>query len=383
MILFGQNKALSNSEKVLRCLINRIPDSTVRDGTVYLSKCNLTIETKIEKIDNSSLLKIADILFILKHPFFSEVYVESITGIGENIDKAIHKCVEGFLEGFLHCIRKCITNKPDECFETNFFGSKKLWSLYISNSQGKGYEKEKDDVDVWGAIGDKIKTRLGNKRVYFIKVYVSKHSNGEVISECYINEFYNYDISHMLLKCAENWKVKGNIFSYKQYFLIKQDDETYHKYEFSEEDVKEYTNHAIKILGNINSYENSNELDNRILNVTKNSNLAYEIRNLIPEILCEIVFRNVNYTDKITIISRDKAKKIKCYKNQFTSYNWIYNEVASNYFSNKISDEEIRKIVLLSSSYDTINNALNNGIKIQELNNVGISLYSNEEYVPV
>jgi len=50
------------------------------------------------------------------------------------------------------------------------------------------------------------------------------------------------------------------------------------------------------------SEEKLKMLNNNIYEISGNLNLAYEIRSFIPEVLCELVFSNVRYSDSVSII---------------------------------------------------------------------------------
>lgn len=382
MFLFSKKRSVTNEEKVLAYLKRAISSSRILDNVVYVYKYKLTIEPQIVKIDDKGLAKIIDLSFSIKHELFNEPFVETTTGIGETVEEAFQQSINNFLMGPLYSITNCINDKYDESFETNFFGKKKNWKLFKNSIQGIQEKEEKQNIHIWSVIKEKIKERLGNKRIYWVKVYIARFSNDEINSECHINGMYNSEISEYISECAEILEINEGICMLKQYFVIKQDIETYNKYEFSEEAVKGFTKKVIKALGNCNSKGKYEKAAGDIYKITKNKNLAYEIRKFVPEILCELVFSNINYVDKVTIVKENETESIKCYKNQFTNYYWIYNEVARDYYNHKIAEEEIKTILLLSSSYEIINKTLDDGIKIQDLKNVGIILHTAKEYVP-
>ncbi|OOM77985.1 hypothetical protein CLOBL_26400 [Clostridium sp. BL-8] len=381
MFLFNKKQVMTNEEKILGYLKKAIPSSKINGNGVYLSKYKLTIEPHIGKIDNNSLAKVVDLFFNIKHELFCESFIESATGIGKNLEEAFQQCVDHFLVGPLYVIKNCISGKSNENFETTFLGKRKGWQLFQGSIQGIRDEEEKKYIRIWSIIGEKAKARLGNKKIYWIKIYIGKFSNGEIISKCRINGVYNNEISDDISEYIKTWKGNRDIYSLKQYFLIKQHSETYSEYEFSEETVKEFTKRAVKVLGVCNSEEKLREVNDDIYKITGDLNLAYEIKSFIPEMLCELVFSNVKYGDRISII-KDNNRSLEFYKNQFTSYYWIYSELANNYYHSNVLEEEIKTIILLSSSYEVINNALDTGTKIQDLKNLEITLYAFKEYIP-
>ena len=275
-----------------------------------------------------------------------------------------------------------LDNEYSGNFETDFFGQRKSWNLTESCIQGIGEKEKEEHPYFWNMIGEKIKIRLGSKKMYWVKVYGAKLSNGEVSCECSINGVLNNEITRDIEEYAKTWNIKTDLCSLKQFFIIKQDDETYNEYMFSEDTVKEFTNEAIKIIAKCNCKEKFETLDNEIYKITGNVNLAYEIRSFIPEILCELVFDDASYTDKIMIVKENEEENTICYKNQFTSYNWIHDIVANNYYNSKLTEDEVKTIVCLSASYNALNKAIKQGAKIGDLKNVGIGLRTIEGYIP-
>lgn len=380
MFLFRKKRIMMNEEKVLDYLKKAIPKSNIQNEYVYIPKYNLIIIPQIKNIIYKDNMVVIDLSFNIECQLIMGNYVEFSTGIGITIDEAIKNSVTNFLIGPFYCIRNLIESKYSESFETNFFGQKKEWVLFESPIQGI---VNNENINIWKHIGKKIKDRLGNKSIYCIKIYTSLFSNGDINSECYINGIYNDDIAECISRYIENLQFNSSTLSLKQYFLIKQDIETYSEYEFSEEEIKEFTRKSLKILGKCNTDEKRENLYSDIYNIIGNRNLAYEIKRFIPEIICELVFKNINYTDSITIIKENDNEIYQGYKNQFTNYYWIYNETAYSYYNNHLLDEEIKTIMLLSSSYEIIDNTLNNGIEIQNIQKVGMTFYVFKEYVPI
>lgn len=385
MFLFSQKRTMTDEEKILEYLSKDISGCEIKGDSIYLLKYHLTIKPLIENIIDDEVAKTVDLKFIMNHEIIKESISELVTGIGETLEEAFHMCVKNFLAGPFYCIKNSMIGKYDERFETSFVGRRKIWSLFKGLINGLQSEEAKQNIRIWNIIGEKVKDRLSNKKVYLIKVDIIRYSTGEIDTKCFINGILNNEISSDILEYSKAIEIYLNSYSLKQYFIIRQDDKTYEECEISEEVVKEFTKRAINVLGNQNKDEFEEKfriLDNDIYKITGNHSLAFEIMNFVPEILCELVFSNVNYTDEISIIKEDREKSFVCYKNQFTSYYSIYQEVLYNFFENKISEEEIRTIVLLSSSYKSINNALNNRMNIQNLKNVGITLYAYNEYIP-
>lgn len=382
MFSFNDKKTLTNDKKVLECINRNIEGSEIQDNRVFLPKYDLTIEPYVRNIDEDGSAKVVEILFITKHKSLNEPIIESNAGMGVTIENAIEQSVANFSLGALSGIKNCIDEKFSRNFETDFFGQRKSWSLAESSIQGIGEMENEENPHFLSRIGEKIKIRLGNKKIYWIKVYADKFSDEKVNCECSINGVLNNEITKDLQEYARTWSVKTNFCSLKQFFIIKQNNETYNEYEFTEDEVKDFTEQTIKILADCNSEEKYKALDSQIYKIIGNMNLAYEIRSFIPEIFCELVFGSVGYADNIMMVKENQEENIICYKSQFTSYNWIRDVVVGNYYNSKLTEDEVKTIVFLSASYNAINNAVKDGAKLEELDNVGMGLRVIEGYIP-
>lgn len=377
----NQKDKLTNDEIVLEYLKDMIEGSEVKGENIFVSKYNLTIKSHVMKSQKYGELIMAEIIFLMSHEYFGEPFVESLAGVGKTIEEALNQGSLNFINGVFTGIINSLNGNATEEFRTSFFYLNKKWTLTRSFIQKTGKRLDKDELDLWEMLSEKIKIRLGNKKLYLIKVYGSKLKNGEARCECVINGILNNEITRIIEDYVKSWTLESNFSSIKEFFIIKQSDDTYIEYPYKKEEIIDFSNRAITILAECNTQEKYESLDNDISSFTENIDLAYEIRSFIPEIFCELLFNEVGYSDKIILVRNNE--KINGYKEQFTSYYWIYEAVINFYRAHKLTEKQLKTIVSLSASYNAISEAIKNGSKINELNNVLVGLCGPEGYLPL
>lgn len=382
MISYKKNKAqLTNDEKVLETLKNVIEGSEVVNGDLLVSKYDLIIKSHVMKTQEYGELIMVELIFVMNHESFGESFVESLAGVGKTIEEALNQGILNFSNGVLNGIINSFNGKINEEFETSFFKLRKKWTLTRSCIQYTGKRLDNENEDFWDIIGEEIKARLGNKKLYLIKVYASKLKNGEARCECIINGILNKEISMIIEEYTKKWNVESKFSSIKEFFVIKQSDDTYIEYPHTKEEIIEFTNRAVKIIAECNTQEKYEKLDKDISCFTENIDVAYEIRSFIPEIFCELLFDEVGYSDRIILVRNNE--KIDGYKGQFSNYYWVYEAVINIYKSHRLTEAELKTIVSLSASYNAISEAIKNGSKISDLNNILVGLCGPEGYLPI
>lgn len=382
MLSYKNNKLqLTNDEKVLERLRNIIEESEVKNGDLVISKYNLTIKSHVMKIKEYGELIMAELIFVMNHESFGESFVESLAGVGKTIEEALNQGIANFINGVFDVIINSLEGKINEEFETNFFTLRKKWTLTRSSIQYTGKRLDNEDVDFWGLLGEEIKLRLGNKSLYLIKVYASKIKNGETRCECIINGILNKEITMIIEEYTKKWDVETKFSSIKEFFIIKQSDDTYIKYPYTKEEIMKFTNNAVKIIAECNTQEKYEKLDKDISSFIENIDVVYEVKSFIPEIFCELLFDEVRYLDRIVLVRNNE--KNDGYKGQFTSYYWIYEAVINIYKSHRLTEAQLKTIVSLSASYNAISEEIKKGSKISDLNNILVGLCGPEGYLPL
>ena len=366
---------LTNEQKIIKVLKNTTERSIIKDDALYIEDIKLKIEAHVQNVNE----KVIQVVFVLSNEKFDEEFTEFVVGMGNTIDEMIQQAVATFSFSALCAITKALRDEEAIHIESPFYNITKKFKMYKSCISAQGEKISGDSMDFWDMLGEEIKKRLGNKRVYWIKIYVGKTRNS-VNCECRINGIVNNEITKIIAEFAGKWEISTFLYSERQFFVLVQDESTYVPYKFSKEQINDFVDKTVESYGKCDTHENYENIIDDIDNITEDMNLTTELYLFLPEIFCEFVCHEVNFQDDFILLQGDK--KITMYKDQITSYNWIYDKIGNKFGNNQLTQEQVRNIVTCSASLNVINNALNNGSKIGDLCMTSLAYNVGDSYRP-
>lgn len=369
----SKNNNLTNDKKVIEMLKTKIKHSKFKDENLYLKDMDLTIEAHVSQINKTFI----QVIFVLKNKVFDEDLFECIGANGENLNSAMENAIDNFLLTTLYVVTNALTNQKGEKFKVKYYDKVNEFTLYKNPIISQGNEKGVKTIDYWNLIRKEIEKRLGNKRIYYIKVYASKSGN-LTNCECKINGKVNISISQIVNKYIDKWNIGEAIYYEKQSFILIQENKTYRPYSFSKMHINHIIMKVLDLYKKCDSEEKYNNLYTEIFNFCKDSSLTTELFFFIPEIFCELMFSKVKYSEEIILLRGNE--KIQLFKEQIMSYNFIYDMIEKTIKSGYFKNEEITNIVFKSSLFNSINKALNSGNNIENLYMVPLAFNVDKNY---
>ena len=354
-------------EKVLESLCRAIPNSRITHEGVYIEGINLTIDTRMPYVNGA----VVQLMFVLRHKMFQEEIRESVSGVGATFDEAVEEGVKSFVESALAGMMKALNNETGVKVIGKLLDKTHDFKLYKSTTLKQGYKESGESVDFWQLLGEDILRRIGNKKIYFIKVYVAKTAN-TVSCECRVNGMVYPNLTKKLNEAVSTWETQQALYSEKQFFVLIQDERTYVPYPLTQKEVDSYTLNALLLYRACNSEEAYKDLLDKILEICPNKSLATELYSFIPEIFTEIIFSDVQYSDEILLIKGEERHHI--FRHQLTAYDWIYNVVDRTIRAGYFEKSQVDPIIRRSASLNSINDALSKGSQMTNLSMLGIAV---------
>ncbi|GAA0076009.1 hypothetical protein UT300005_03870 [Clostridium sp. CTA-5] len=351
---------LTNDEKVLEVLNRTIEDSEIENESLHIKGIDLTIEAHVAQVNQGFI----QVIFVLKHKIFDEDLIESVAGIGNDINNAIEYAVASFSLSSLCGLTHALKDEDGQKVKIKYYNKVNEFKLYKSCLTAQGTRLAGECTDYWDLLGYEIKKRLGNKKVYYIKIYASKTGNS-INCECRINGKVNIDITEIINEHIKDWKVQEPLYSEKQFFVLIQDENTYTPYNITQKQISNITMKALDLYKKCDSQERYENLYIQIFNFCNDITLANDLFCFIPEIFCELLFPEVKYSEEIILIR--EHEKIKLFKEQLMSYNLIYDIVQRTIKNSYYEKDELMNIVSKSASFNVLNQALNDGSEMKDL----------------
>ena len=161
----------------------------------------------------------------MKYSRFDEDIIESVTGIGKDIDTAIEQAAANFSLSALCGITMALKDEEGKLVELQFMGNVHRYKLYETMLMVQGESKNGQQINYWEILGSEILRRLGNRKMQYIKIYICK-TDESIHCECRINGIIHEDLGLILEEAASNWCVKSALYWEKQIFVLMQDEET-------------------------------------------------------------------------------------------------------------------------------------------------------------
>ena len=356
-VKFDENPQLYCIESLAYILVSE--DAQIRNGNLYLPNLEVTVRVVLIKLENNQ----AVVDFYISHRDWDREMRENSTGIGVDNHSALGAALAGFLFGLLKCVDSMNKgHEPNKIVNSTFIDKTHRWKLYISDAIGMGEgEDHINPSTFWEAIGDEVIARIGNQKICYVKAYVAKVNN-KITTECRINDVTMQEISHLLDPIANGWSTEG-FRSLKVLFVLKQEEDTYIPYPFSQLQIMEHTKLALKLFKKC--AEEDNSLYAHFIEVmtkaTGDMSLAEELLYFIPEICAEGLYNEVIHKDEIII--RTKGSDVLVYKSQLMSYFAIEGALFDEYDNGFFKGNQLFNfLVKISNTYKTIENLREKGV---------------------
>lgn len=324
--------------------------------------------------------------FIVKQENFDTEIIESVAGIGSgnNIYDAIRNGTASFVSNVLEVIAEsfCDTHNPELDFETVLGDSVQVWHPKIGELHTQGY-RDIDTVDnsrIFNILKDEIIMRLGTKRFYWIKVYISSQADGEIITRCTFNNEPFLKAQQKMEEYAKSWNTGNQFKGEKQFILIRQCDKTWKQGKYNYENLRKYVFGAIELFENCSTQAEWEVLFERIAKLTGDIDLAIELYSFVPEVYCEITLPEIQYSDEIVLIKPD-GSKTTVFLSQLSSLAFIKRLIREK-LQFGFDKDKYNRVLFQSATFKAINDALIQGAKLENLVISPLTINVNEDYNP-
>lgn len=325
----------------------------------------------------STAHNVAQIVFQLHHAWLEDPIMESIAASGSDPIEAVQLACEDFYRNIMCIYQKAFYEEGEERIVgmTQF---RHDFRIYKNQVHGMGKREGIMKQDFWEMLKQDLTLRLGNKKVYWIKVFTSKNSS-DVVCEVRINGREDHELSKQLLPYAQSWNSIGNYHTEKQNILLVQEESSFLPSDFTREDICQYTRKAIKWFEKCTSKEDYRKIREQLISTCRDDSLAYEIFSFIPEIYCKYVYSQAEYGSRLYLIQKGKKTK-ELYQSQLQSYSYVEETVMEHLKKENVDKRAIENVLCYSVHARAIQKAVAQGSAIEELIIPGIGYYVENEY---
>nr|WP_314466261.1 DUF6348 family protein [uncultured Clostridium sp.] len=360
--------------------------SEIINNELVINDLKMTIKARVSNKTQHQNAIVLQLDFIIKHENFDTEILESAAGIGRENDiyDAIRNGTASFVSNVIEVIADafCDTHNPELDFQTVLGDRQHIWHPKIGGLHAQGY-CDKNTIDnnrIFNILKDEIVPRLGTKRFYWIKVYVSRQADGEIITQCTFNNEPFLKAQQKMEEYAKSWNTGNQFKGEKQFILIRQCDKTWKQGKYNYENLKMYVFGAMELFENCSTEADWEGLFVRIADLTGDIDLAIELYFFIPELYCKLTLPEIQYSDEVVLIKPD-GSEINVYLSQLSRLTLIKRLVREKLHSG-FDKDKYNHVLFQSATFRAINSALNQGGELENLATLPLAIDVTEDYNP-
>ena len=378
MALFGKKKkqeegtsaAVNEMEfdykdAVLKALDEKLNGSTLYDGCIIMPR-GFTIDVKIGRRDEKDGIKLVQVVFLVSHDDFDEPIIDPVDAQGKDESEAVHMAVEIFYGGLWHPLDQSMFKKNPIEVPVQFLGQQYVFDMYAQSIVRIGVD-DKQPTMLAAIIQNEIPKYLGSKKYYWLRIYLAKHKDRQII-EVRVNGSVCNELGEKFRPYVDTWDASEHFMCEKQYaiFVQRGADPCPYKKEV-------YTNagkFALEKMVKIQNREDYEAMAKELDEVAGDKSVAAEVRIFIPEILAKLTL-GYQEGDSLFLIegddnSEEGTSKIEFRKTQLRSYFYLQ-QVILEYLNTRPPQEDVQRIVFNSVAFRELRKAREQGHEPKDL----------------
>lgn len=347
-------------------LLGNLPVPSRAEGnTIFLPQWQARIFPQVEQIQQQA----AVVNLWMEAPQWGRTLYECSVGMGQTPSAALGMSGFVFLSTFVQGLARMEERIQPRELVTTFAGKEHRWELYPSDIAGSGSAPSPEPMVYWDALGEDIVKRLGNQKLCYVKIYGAK-VNGEVTGECRIDDIKSGELSRKVAQMVEKWDVP-QFGSHKQFFFIRQAEETTLSYPYLGQEGREKLRSAVvkaaKLFHHCRTDEDYDSCASRLAEGIGDATLAAECMAFLPEICAANAFPQLEQGETVELLREGFPKEV-VYKNQLADYYPLGEEFIRALRAGEFGedgDDIYQRYVGYSSTYDVVQQIHKKGSKLE------------------
>lgn len=349
-------------------------DGEIQHDIFVLPEYQIYIYADVLNVDDN----MAQVVFQIHHDELEDPIIDPVCGLGDSETQCLKDACENFYRHDLQMLLKCL----DQEQTTQIIGRTQenhAFDFYSSPITAHGKREGNLPDTFWDWLCEGIKKRLGNKRLYWVKVYCAKMGRKSDI-EVRINDVLSKELSDQLKDYVNGWDCIDGFHTEKQCFFFYQKDSTYVAPVFTREETINYAKKAIQMFEKCKTKDDYKKLRIQLIKLCKDESLGMELFGFLPELYCKHVFSDLEYGEQLFLIQKG-LPTIELYQSQVRSFSYIDDTLRRHLKNEHISQSVIEQIAEFSANYRAVQKAIEEGSEVSELYTPGIGYLVKENYI--
>ncbi|MDE6519910.1 MAG: hypothetical protein K2K91_05540 [Ruminococcus sp.] len=338
----SEEKGFDYKEAILKALNEKLK-GTLYDGCIIMPR-GFTVDVRIGRTEDKENVKLLQAIFIVEHDDFDEPLIEPVDAQGETYEDAAKMAADIFYGGVWHPLDQSMFKKNPFHITSTYLNQHYEYDMYAQSIVRIGTQPDEKPVMLINGIINQIPKYLGSKKYYWVRIYLAKHKENEII-EVRVNGSVCNELARPYKEYIDTWNASERFLCEKQYaiFVQREDD----KCPFKKEAVMKTAKAALEKMCNTNNREEYLKMAEELDEIAGNKDIAAEVRIFIPEILAKLT---LGYQEGDSLFLLEGDSRIEFKKTQLRSYFYIQQAVLE-FLNTRPPQADVQKIVMNSVAF--------------------------------
>lgn len=350
---------LSLEERVLRHVAELVPGAALEGERLRFPSCGgLTMRVEFPDLDGPQFRMEA----ILEHPDFFGPLVESTAGVKEGDEEKARFAARQIVDSVLDALLPALRGEGEATAPVELWGQARRFRASVSGVLLINAQEPPDRQDLWSRMAKAVLGCLGTQKVYWVKLYLAGLSGGDTSCEVRINGWVVPELTETLVQIAKSWPLEGMpLRSAKQYIVLVRDGDAPCPYTWDQ--AKDLTRQAIRLFESGTDY---GSIPEELEKYAPDPSLAEDVFGFLPELMAQAVLPQVKVTSQFSV-SRHEAGQTSVWFTQCRAWAPVYSAIMDHFHEDRPTKDQIMSIAGTSAMLHALNNAVNNGSKLEDL----------------
>ncbi|MCI9295286.1 MAG: hypothetical protein HFF48_08680 [Lawsonibacter sp.] len=354
-------EAVPLEERVLRHVAQLTPGAVLEGERLRFPDCGgLTMRVEFPDLDGPQFRMEA----ILEHPDFFGPLVESTAGVADSDEDKARYAARQIVDSVLDALLPALRGEGQPAPPVELWGRTHRFKASVSGVLLTNAREPLERRDLWSRMAQAVLGCLGSQKVYWVKLYMAHINGGDTSCEVRINGWIVPELTETLVQLAKSWPLEGApVKIAKQYIVLVQDDATCPVCPYTWSQVKDLTRQAIRLFEGGTKYD---QIPEKLEKSSPDPSLAEDVFGFLPELMAQVVWPQVKVTGQFSI-SRHGAGQTSVWFTQCRAWAPIYSAIMDHFHEDRPTKDQIMSIAGTSAMLHALNNAVNNGSKLEDL----------------
>lgn len=170
-----------------------------------------------------SILPVIAITIHKEH--FPQGIEASFMGLGTTVEDQVASACDNYIPNIFNTIIEALSDKraPGLDFTSTIEGKEVLWHPHSSDNVFQGaWNTTPAETDLYSIVADEAKGLLPDKKLNWLKLYISRQPDGSISGECLLNNEVWTEGYYLLEHYAKTWKDEGEFLGQKQFIVYRR-----------------------------------------------------------------------------------------------------------------------------------------------------------------